>query len=86
MNAKLTQVLWLTREKDVLAEIASLLGVPEANTKTPGWFGVRMKAMGNIIEWMSPEERAELEKERERISQEGHLEDVRRKYVWRRPA
>jgi len=86
MNAKLTQVLWLTQEKDVLAEIASLLGVPEANTKTPGWFGVRMKAMGNIIERMSPEERAELEKERERISQEGHLEDVRRKYVRCRPA
>ena len=86
INVKLTQALWLTREKDVHAEIASLLGVPEATTTTPGWFRARMTAMGNIIARMSSEEKAALEKERERISREGHPEPLRRKYVRCRPA
>ena len=86
INVKLTSALWLTHEKDVHAEIASLLGVPEATTTTPGWFGTRMKAMGNIIARMSPEEKATLEQERERISWEGHLEELRRKCVRCRPA
>ena len=81
INVRLTSALWLTRQKDVQAEIASLLGVPEATTTTPGWLGARMTAMGNILAWMSPEEKAALEQECERISREGHLEDLRQKYV-----
>lgn len=83
---KLTEALWLTREQDVLAEIATLLGVAEATTKTPGWFGLRMKALGNILERMTPEEKAALDIERERISQEGHPEEIRRRFVRCRPA
>ena len=86
INVKLTSALWLTRKKDVHAEIALLLGVPEVTTTTPGWFGACMKAMGNIIAWMSPEEKATLEQERERISQEGHPEELRRKCVQCHPA
>jgi hypothetical protein len=81
LNVKLTDALWLTRENDVNAEIASLLGVPEATTATPGWFGARMRAMGNIIQRMSEEEKVVLEKERDRISGEGHPEETRRKYI-----
>jgi hypothetical protein len=81
INVKLTDALWLTRENDVNAEIASLLGVPEATAMTPGWFGARMRAMGNIIQRMSAEEKAVLEKERDRISREGHPEEIRRKYA-----
>lgn len=86
IHVKLTDALWLTREEDVLAEIATLLNVSKATTKTDGWFGARMTAMGNIIQRMSPEEKAALEKERERLAQEGYQEDIKRKYVRCHPA
>jgi hypothetical protein len=63
INVKLTTALWLSREEDVWVEIASLLGVPEATSNTPGWFEVRMKALGNMLARMTPEEKEELVKE-----------------------
>jgi hypothetical protein len=79
INVKLTTALWMTRQEDVWPEIASLLGVPEASTGTKGWFDVRMKAIGNLIARMSPAEKEELMKERDRIAQEGHPEEIKRK-------
>jgi hypothetical protein len=81
MKLKLTDVLWLTRREDALAEIATLLGVSEATTNTPGWFGVRTKALGNIIQRMSLEEKGALEKDRNRLCREGHPEERRRRFV-----
>jgi len=75
MKLKLTDVLWLTRREDALAEIATLLGVSEATTNTPGWFGVCTKALGNIIQQMSPEEKGALEKDWDQLCWEGHLEE-----------
>jgi hypothetical protein len=75
------QILWRTRKEVVFAEIARLLGIQSADANTPGWLGKRMKAMQNVYERMPPEEKAELEMERKKISIEGHPEDLRRQYV-----
>ena len=86
MHLKLTDALWLTQREDALAEIATMLGVSQATTNTPGWFGVRTTACGNIIQRMSPEEKAALEKDRDRICREGHPEEQKRRFVRCDPA
>lgn len=78
-NVKLTTALWMNQQEAVWAEIASLLGVSEASTANKGWFDVRMRAMGNIIARMSPAEKEELVKERDKIAREGHPEEIKRK-------
>ena len=79
------QILWRTKKEVVFAEIAALLGIQTADANTPGWLGKRMKALRNVYERMPPEEKAELEMERKRISIEGHPKDLRQQYVrWSR--
>ena len=65
LKVKPIEVLWQTRQEDVFAEIAKLLGVPSANTNTEGWFSKRMQALKNILRMMSDEEAEELEREQQ---------------------
>lgn len=76
---RLTDVLWWTRQADVLEEIADIMDLEAADTNTPGWFAHRMQAMKNILDRMSEEERRELKQEAERLGAEGLPEDVQRK-------
>ncbi|KAF8805955.1 hypothetical protein BYT27DRAFT_7212605 [Phlegmacium glaucopus] len=47
---KRSEVIWKTREPDVLKEIALILGIPKADRTTPGWFGIRLPAIARIIQ------------------------------------
>lgn len=81
LRMKKTEVLWKTRQEDVFAEIAILLGVESANATTPGWFNQRMPAMGNILARMTTLEKQQLEKDRERLQLEGYKEEDKRRSV-----
>lgn len=76
---RLTDILWWTREKDVFEEIASFLGLDNANTFTPGWFQLRTAASKNILDRMGDEERRKLEEEADRMQKEGLPPDVQRR-------
>lgn len=78
---KKTEVLWKTRQEEVFAEIAMLLGTDSANASTPGWFNQRMPALGNILSRMTTAEKDELEKERQRLDLEGNREEDKRRSV-----
>lgn len=71
-------MVWKTRQEEVWTEIAKLLGVESANTRTTGWFETRMVAVHNIIARMTAEENAELDEEVARMSKEGHSEEHKR--------
>jgi len=78
LKVKPIEVLWQTRQQDVFAEIARLLGIPSADANTPGWFQKRMLAMKNILSMMSDEEAEQLERERERIGTQGYPDYIQR--------
>lgn len=76
---RLTDILWWTREEKVFEEIASILNLETANTRTPGWFQLRTKASKRILDSMSEDERNVLENEADRMRKEGLPPDVQRK-------
>jgi len=78
LKVKPIEVLWQTRQQDVFAEIARLLGILSADANTPGWFQKRMLAMKNILSMMSDEEAEQLERERERIGTQGYPDYIQR--------
>lgn len=63
----------------VFVEIGRLLGVEDASSATPGWFGHRMTAMKNVIKNMSDDELQSLDTEVDRISKQGYPEKLQRK-------
>ena len=81
VKMKISEVLWKTRQAEVFAEIATLLGVESANASTPGWFNQCMPAIGNILARMTTEDREELEKGGERWELEGNKEEDKRRSV-----
>ena len=77
LKVKVTEVLWQTRQQDVFAEIARLLGIPSVNANTPGWFHKHMQALKNILSTMSDEEAEELEREQKRITAQGYPDYIK---------
>ena len=76
---KRSDLLWLMRKDEVFVEIARFLGIESADTTTPKWFNKRMEALGNILESMTEEEKAELDEEGARITREGYSDEQKRK-------
>ncbi|KAF8814119.1 hypothetical protein BYT27DRAFT_7250340 [Phlegmacium glaucopus] len=76
---KKSEVIWKIQQDLVLAEIANMLGLEEANTTTPGWFAKRLPAIANMLERMTPEGMAALDADVERINRLGYPEDIKRK-------
>jgi hypothetical protein len=76
---KLTDVLWWTREADVLDEIASIMNMETVTTNTIGWFQHRTKASKNIIDRMTNTEKLKLQAEADRMAAEGLPERIQRK-------
>ena len=72
-------VLWWTRLKDVFKEIATILGLDTADTKTPGWFQLRTKASKNIINSMTNEDRNKLENVADQLQKDGFPEELQRR-------
>ena len=59
----------------MFAEITKLLDLESADTNTPGWFEMHLKAIWNIHDHMTDKEQLELEAEVARLTEEGYLED-----------
>ncbi|KAF8811080.1 hypothetical protein BYT27DRAFT_7253210 [Phlegmacium glaucopus] len=78
---RLTDVLWWTREKDVLVEVALLMNLPTATTTTPGWLGFRLPASKNIIDAMTVQDKRVLEEVAEKMRIEGLPDDLQRKHM-----
>ncbi|KAM6489951.1 hypothetical protein JOM56_014530 [Amanita muscaria] len=78
-TVKKSEVLWNLHQEDVLKEIAHLLDLEEVTTSTPGWFPLRLPAIANILERLSPGEQAQLDADVERINKEGYPDDVKRR-------
>ena len=73
---RLTDVLWWTRQKDVLAKIAKIKNLPTVDTNTPGHF---LSASKNILNAMTAEEKRNFEEEAENYHFEGLPTNVQRK-------
>lgn len=78
-KVKQIEVLWETKNDLVWAEIATLLGTDTADSNTPHWFTKRMKALKNVYERLTEEEKIELQGECNRRELEGNPEEVKRK-------
>lgn len=76
---RLTDFLWWTRQEDVFKEIASLLNIETADTRTPGWFQLRTKASKNIIDGMSEDDKKKLENEADLMQKDGLPPEIQRK-------
>ena len=76
---KRTEVIWHTRQKDVMHEIVKLLKVKEAMTQMPGWFPLRTQAIKKIIANMMPEELRELDREVEYRAKKGNTEEQKKR-------
>jgi hypothetical protein len=72
-------VLWHTKEDDVLKEVASLMGLSEADTYTPGWLRYRTQASKKILDNMPEADMNELQEQAEKIAVEGFSEEKKRK-------
>ncbi|KAM6500775.1 hypothetical protein JOM56_003789 [Amanita muscaria] len=87
-RVKRSNAIWMLYEDRVWEEIASLLGVEEANSSTLGWFGMRIRALQNIHRKMSEAEKAKVDEEVEKMSRKGYPDEVKRrlaeKYSWKR--
>ena len=78
---KRTDVIWHTRQQDVMEEIGKILHVDEATMETNGWFLARMPAIKNIIDRMSPDELTALDAQVELFAQKGYEEKHQRRWV-----
>lgn len=80
-TVKRSDVLWHLHQPRVFQAIASLLGVKEATTSTPGWFGKRSKATRNVLNEMTADELAAVDADVKRIKNEGYPDEIKRRYV-----
>lgn len=71
-------VIWNTRKDEVWVEIAQILHVPEANTRTPKWFQTRPIAIQNILSRMNKDEMSKLDDQVRDIEENGYSEDQKR--------
>ena len=60
-------------------KIAKILNLEEATTQTLGWFSVRMQAIKNIIEKMTPEEVRKLDMEVEETAKRGNKDELKKR-------
>ena len=76
---KISNIVWEWKEKEVFAEIATLMNIRHAATKTPGWFAYKSKAIGNVISTMPDREIQKMRREIEHREWEGNPEHIKRK-------
>jgi len=78
-NIKISHIVWEQKEEEVFAEIAKLMGLPFADSKTRNWFSYLSKALGNVISRLTAEEQAEMRQELEHRKKHGNPDHVKRK-------
>jgi hypothetical protein len=74
-----TEVVWNTRQEEVMQEIGRLLGVDNVTTKTPLWFTKHMQAIKHLIEDMTTDELNSLDIEVEEVRKKGYNEKQQRR-------
>jgi hypothetical protein len=68
----------MTHQDRIFEEIASIMGIEEASTRTKGWFQLRTKASKAVIDKMGEDERKSLEDDADRMQKDGLPEDMQR--------
>jgi hypothetical protein len=76
---RLIEVLWYKKEDVVMKEVASLMGLPSADTHTPGWLGYRTQASKNVLNNMSVVDKNALQDQADEIVEKGLPEERQRK-------
>lgn len=76
---RLTDVLWWTRQDDVFATIATLMGLEKADTATPGWFKFRLPASKIILDAMTESEKVILMADVDKMGKVGLPVEIQRK-------
>ncbi|KAF9559422.1 hypothetical protein CPC08DRAFT_763300 [Agrocybe pediades] len=74
-----SDVVWDQMNKEVFAEIADLMGLEEADTRTEGWFDYRTKAIKNVIDGLDEHQLGKINEEVLRRRKQGNPEHIQRK-------
>ena len=80
-NMKISHIVWEQKEEEVFAEMAKLMGLPFADSKTRNWFSYLSKALRNVTSRLTAEEEAEMRQELEQRKRDGNPDHVKRKCV-----
>ena len=75
----LGDLLWWFKQKDVMNEIGSIMGVDYIDTNTPGWFKHQMAASQNLLNNMSDKAKEELGRKGEELAEKGMPVELQRK-------
>ncbi len=75
---KRTDLIWRDRKEEVMEEVAKVLGLETATSRSPGFFAARQKALLKMLARLTEIELKALDAEVERISREGNPEEVKR--------
>lgn len=78
---KRSTVAYQLKKEEVFQEIASILGVPKADTHTDKWFETRTIAIQRVMQRMTPAENRQLDEEVQKIEREGYSPDQKQVYV-----
>jgi hypothetical protein len=78
-KVKRSEVIWSLYRDRVMQEIAKMLDVEDATTTTPGWFQMRMPAIKNVYDQMTPQERLGVRDERDKVMRQGYPEETKRR-------
>jgi hypothetical protein len=62
-----------------MQEIAKMLDVEDATTTTPGWFQMRMPAIKNVYDQMTPQEKLGVRDEGDKVMRQGYPEETKRR-------
>ena len=78
LSIKLSEVLWINHRDKVYREIYRLQNIePEDNVCPPNYFPFKSKAVGNILNRITPEELQDLKSEQRTMADIGLPSDVR---------
>ena len=76
---KITDLLWWERKEEIMDEISNSMGRESADTKTKGWFQLRMAASQNIRNKMTNEDILKLHRKGQEMREVGLQEELQRK-------
>ena len=76
---RLGDLLWWFKQKDVMNEIGTIMGVDYVDTNTPGWFKHQMAASQNLLNNMLDKAKEELGRKGEELGEKGMPVELQRK-------
>jgi hypothetical protein len=78
-KVKRSDVIWSLHRDQVMQEIAKMLDVEDATMTTAGWFQMRMPAIKNVYDQMTPQEKLGVRDEQDRVMRQGYSEETKQR-------